>query len=382
MGILRFVLAAAVICGHSSRILGIPLIDSSLAVRAFFLISGFYMTLILDTKYERKRHSLWLFYSNRFLRIYPMYYATLLFCLGIYAAAAVATGKPIDRLQLWMQAAHAGPSLLVGLIALAQVTIVGIESVSLVNFSPTTGFAWVGAAASPDLVPGWRFCFLPQAWTIGVELLFYAVVPFIIHWPKRWLAALAAADFIVVALLRHFWTTPMADVVLSHGFPFELGYFLLGILAYRLFYKREIPGLFSRSFNRAVIVSIAVTSFVFGFWTRDLAVAVTAPVYVALVFLGVCFLFHQTKTSAIDRYIGELSYPMYLCHVPLGWVITAAAGISHRGSSFHVPGAILLPAAIVFSILMLVCIDYPVDRWRQQRVTNHRATPLPHSGTS
>jgi peptidoglycan/LPS O-acetylase OafA/YrhL len=185
MGLLRFILATAVICGHSTPIGNIPLLDDGLAVRAFFVISGFYMALILDSKYERKRHSLWLFYSNRFLRIYPMYYVTLLFALLIYFAAAIHTGKPVDRLIYWVQAAHLGLWFPLILLALAQVLIFGIEASSLVDFNPDKGFSLQGTLPSPATVPGWRFSFLPQAWTIGIELAFYTLVPFLVHLRKE-----------------------------------------------------------------------------------------------------------------------------------------------------------------------------------------------------
>jgi len=46
------------------------------AVEAFFIVSGFYMSLILTQKYGDK--GLWLFYSNRLLRLYPLYLSMLL----------------------------------------------------------------------------------------------------------------------------------------------------------------------------------------------------------------------------------------------------------------------------------------------------------------
>jgi peptidoglycan/LPS O-acetylase OafA/YrhL len=379
MGLLRFILAAAVICGHSTRIFNVPILDAGLAVRAFFVISGFYMALILDSKYERKTHSLWLFYSNRFLRIYPMYYVTLLFSLLIYVAAAVKLGKPVDRLLYWHQAAHLGLWGPLILLALAQLLIFGIELSSLADFNPQTGFGLEGSMPSPATIPGWRFSFLPQTWTIGIELTFYALVPFLVHIRRRYLAGIIILHFVVLIILRHYWTSTRGDTILTHGFPFELGYFVMGILAYRLFYKRAIPGLGSRMFNWVVVAAILVASFALGLLKSPPSLSVFSLSYLGLLFLGVCFLFHQTKKSAIDRYIGELSYPMYLAHVPLRWVIAAVAGASHRGD-MQIHGVVLLPVTVAFSALMLVFVDYPVDRWRQRRVGASNAQALPHDG--
>lgn len=83
MGILRLLLAFFVVIGHSHSIYGYAGMGGA-AVPAFFIISGFYMTLILETKY-RGSDQLWLFYSNRVLRLFPLYW----FFVLIYFALAV-----------------------------------------------------------------------------------------------------------------------------------------------------------------------------------------------------------------------------------------------------------------------------------------------------
>lgn len=77
MGLLRLLLAFAVVIGHSAPIPGLPLLGAGLAVKVFFVVSGFYMALILSEKYEAKPRGRWLFYSNRFLRIFPLYWVVL-----------------------------------------------------------------------------------------------------------------------------------------------------------------------------------------------------------------------------------------------------------------------------------------------------------------
>lgn len=53
MGVLRLILAVSVILNHSPIALAPwrPLVPGDLAVQAFFVISGFYMSLVLSTKY-------------------------------------------------------------------------------------------------------------------------------------------------------------------------------------------------------------------------------------------------------------------------------------------------------------------------------------------
>ena len=50
MGLLRFILAASVVLAHSGDFFGFKFTGGLIAVETFFIISGFYMALILDTK--------------------------------------------------------------------------------------------------------------------------------------------------------------------------------------------------------------------------------------------------------------------------------------------------------------------------------------------
>src|SRR3569623_308588 len=77
MGFLRVLLALSVLIAHSEEFLGIKLIGGRLAVETFFIISGFYMSLVLSEKYGHIKNSYKLFISNRFLRLLPVYWVVL-----------------------------------------------------------------------------------------------------------------------------------------------------------------------------------------------------------------------------------------------------------------------------------------------------------------
>lgn len=73
MGLIRFLLALSVVIVHSSPLLGLEIIPGSQAVHSFYIISGFYMTMIFVEKYEGTERPLYYFFSNRVLRLYPLY---------------------------------------------------------------------------------------------------------------------------------------------------------------------------------------------------------------------------------------------------------------------------------------------------------------------
>ncbi len=374
MGILRFVLAAAVVCAHAGHTPGLFVMFGGEAVRAFFVISGFYMTLILDSKYGSK--SRWLFYSNRALRIFPMYYAVLLLCVMLYGAAVLKTGHPVDRLLYWVQAAHLGDWPQLALLALAHITLVGIESTSYFSFSPEHGFAL--GVDLPNTVEVWRFCFLPQTWTVAIELCFYLVAPWLVRLRKRVLIALILANAVAFYLVEFFCTNVLARTVSSHFFPFTLMFFLAGILAYRLFHDRPTHGPGSLAVNWTIVGLLVLACALLGTVRGGLPYQIAQAGFVFLLFLGVPFLFEQTKNWMWDRLIGELSYPMYLCHLPVKWMLMAAQGHADRESN-HMPVYILLPATVVMSALLVRFIDYPVDRFRQRRAAGHKSEAFPHA---
>src|SRR5580692_4405555 len=82
MGLLRLFLALSVVAGHSgTTILGFNGIGAFYAVNFFFIISGFYMAMVLTEKY--KTTPAVLFYKSRIFRLFPTYYIGLLLAVAV-----------------------------------------------------------------------------------------------------------------------------------------------------------------------------------------------------------------------------------------------------------------------------------------------------------
>ena len=99
MGWMRFLLAVAVVFHHSTTPGNIPLVDGHQAVRLFYIISGFYMALILGKKYPLNRQGLWIFYTNRAARIFPVYWVVLIGAAAFYGGALILTQRMPERFQ-------------------------------------------------------------------------------------------------------------------------------------------------------------------------------------------------------------------------------------------------------------------------------------------
>ena len=86
MGSIRLFLACAVLVSHATS-LEISILPGHVAVQVFFIISGFYMSLILRNKYKTETI---LFYTNRLFRLFPAY----LFVLFLSLAALFSCDVP------------------------------------------------------------------------------------------------------------------------------------------------------------------------------------------------------------------------------------------------------------------------------------------------
>ena len=86
--------------------------------------------------------------------------------------------------------------------------------------------------------------------------------------------------------------------------------------------------------------------------------------FFALAWVALPFMFLATKRSRVDRYIGELSYPVYICH----WLVLmflprlfARAGVTYS-PIWTIIGSLLL------AILLAHAVVKPVERLRERRV--------------
>ena len=356
MGLVRFLLAVAVVINHTGPLYGLVMTDAYMAIKVFFIISGFYMALILTEKYNGPGQTR-LFFSNRFLRLFPLYWAVLFLSLGISLAFkfGLHTALLLGPWQTWLDKLAPGTA---ALLAAANLTIFGQD---LLFFSHITNAG--SLAFSTDALyratPAWFFLLVPQAWTVSLELVFYALAPWLARRSTGLLLALAGASFALRALIY------LADLPFDpwkqRFFPVECGFFLLGILAYRLYAALKpvaIPRATLWKVAGLYLAAIVGYQFLPGFMGKELYL------YAATV-LSIPFLFRLTKKMAFDRAIGELSYPIYITHWTVIMVVEYACGRT------HLPVIALLGTVAVSLALNRLVAD-PIEGFRQRRVLRSR----------
>ena len=100
MGFLRFILAITVILAHNGALFGFTFVGGLAAVQIFFMISGFYMTMVLNMKYIGSG-SYKIFIVNRILRLYPAYLITMLLTIIVSILSYIIFGEWM-RLDIWI----------------------------------------------------------------------------------------------------------------------------------------------------------------------------------------------------------------------------------------------------------------------------------------
>lgn len=369
MGFLRTFLAIAVVLGHSTPIQGYFGIPPDVAVTVFFMVSGFYMSLILSEKYVGTA-GLRAFYTGRALRIFPIYYVALLSMVAAQIVASHFGGKTI--LSNWEFVRSCGVSTAEGALwMLPNLVLFGSELPFLFHHGPTTGTFFSFGLPDPALPDAVRISpslLIGPAWTLGAELWFYLLVPFLARFRNLPLLGLAIGSLVLKIYLEH--GAPWSSYFF---FPANLCFFVFGMLSQRVCRSAA----FMQTFNR--IPGLAPTVFVV-----VLLVLVVFRQYIPLyrnygwmvyVLIATCLplLFTVTKRLSFDRWIGTLSYPIYILHAPVLLLFHEVMGWKS--------GAAALLGTLTISVAAVLLIDEPLERWRQRRIRSLlSASPTPNSG--
>lgn len=343
MGMIRVALALAVLLTHLP-VASFKFMGGGLAVQGFFIVSGFYMALVLDGKYSDRS----LFYSNRLLRLLPTYFVMMALCaLALFGFGISATASP----QTFAEAfAHPATALILGFENLA---LVGQELLYWFRLD-AEGLSFDASGAQPTETSSvaWQALLVPQSWSLSMELMFYALAPFLARLGWRSLVLIAAGS--IALRLAGYWLPVDYGIWQGRFFPTALFLFVFGILAQRALPLALRTPLKMRGLITAATLGLIICLPMLGLpnegarWMMYAVIACATP-----------FIFSAFKDYSFDRWIGDLSYPMYLCHLlVVGFVLTVEPPFA---------AWVAIGATFALSALLLVLVDRPVDRWRQQR---------------
>lgn len=354
MGTFRFILAIAVLISHIATNLGDSIINresvhvlvwSGNAVIAFFIISGFYMSLIINTKYRKLPDATRRFYLNRALRLYPTQWVLLV----IYGVLYAASGTP----SFLLGDAH--------------------EPILRWVYAMFSNMFFLGAEVLPFLnKDNWSFVIGP-IWSLSIEMYFYLLAPFIVGRSLR--AILGLCGFALIFRLTLYVSEVPMLPWRYFFFPADLVFFLMGSASYHLY-------AFLNGRRGTKWIGVGAGILLLGcvafppLWTAPDLDQPLSWLFYMCVTISTPFLFALTQDWKLDNLIGQLSYPIYLSHV------LVIGAVKHVDLFRMDKGLVATVLTIALSIALHVFIDRPVEHIRRRIASTKRLTSAAASGLS
>lgn len=356
MGTLRFLLALSVLVSHSPNpsLAGAELLPAATAVQSFYIISGFLITMILN---EREAYrSIRNFYLSRYLRLWPTYI--------VVAAISLMLAHPAFLADLGRETFST-----IAFVIFANLTLFFQDWFLFLQLDH--GALVFTANFHDGPVPAFNhFLLVPQAWTLGIELTFYLIAPFVC---RRWtgVAGLFAAG-LAVRLALGAWG-PSYDPWHYRFAPAEMTLFAAGGLSYFLWQwvKTRLPHAVMKYgpafclllLALAIVIVPPINTSVRNMFGISFSPALWLPMpgFLLAVALACPVLFHGWRKVSFDAMLGELSYPIYISHILVFEVLWRTV------PEWLLAGNLLYVAATVaFSGILLVVVERPVDRFRSR----------------
>lgn len=300
MGLLRVLLAVSVVMSHIGQKGFFYGFGGPNAVEVFFLISGYYIANVLTDSYKSTKK----FYINRALRIYPIYFGVSIVVI-ISALISKSFAKSLFEY----------PGRYILLMTILNIIIFGQD---IVMFTGVRNNKVVFGDYHNSDFPIYNLLWIKQAWTLGIELLFYLIIPFL----KK------LGDKLILVLMLFLFTVRFLFYFLGYKndpwsyrfFPFELPIFLLGYLCFRLNRKLKInPLLKSQKYISIFIYAFIILTYLsFDIFQKLVPNRLLQMILLFIIFYS-CSIFQPRND--FDKMLGELSYPIYISHVALVFLV-------------------------------------------------------------
>ena len=347
MGSIRTLLALAVVFGHADLYL---FTGGTLAVQLFYVISGYLMSLILLSK---SYDSLRAFYINRFLRLFPIYWVVAILTGCVYLVLSTPSSqafwsvyKSLGVDSLWLTLTN------IFLFGQDWIMFTGVEN---------GDFGWTSNFQNSEVLV-WQGLLVPQAWTLGVELSFYLIAPFILRDKRRWMLLL-----IISLMLRVYFIyigLGTKDPFSYRFFPLEIALFLLGAFSHQ--YIKPLFDSFGLAENKYLIrfITLFFIVIILVFYLVDINSLLKPLVLIGSFILALPMLAKFQQGSDLDDWIGSFSYPIYICH----WVVIDVTKflveqgfLAYGGAAFYLT---ILVATLFFAYLLDSLISKRVESLR------------------
>jgi peptidoglycan/LPS O-acetylase OafA/YrhL len=354
MGILRLLFALSVVFTHLDLEF---LVGGRIAVELFFMTSGYLIAGIISSKKYSSRKN---FILSRLVRIYPIYFITLIATILFNFTIGSRELSSIYKFLLENE-----NYFLIFLSILVNFMILGQDLLFFIKFSPNLFSFTTNYLDYPPYLN--RVLVVPQGWTLSLELYFYLIYSLLYRYKKVLLLI-----FILSTLLRLYFT----ELSLAtqepwdyRFFPLEVNYFLLGVgvslMSSKLNYL--LNGKVMRLLQQFLYL-LFIALILFGS-LLSLKPVIATILYVCLYLVVLPISAKMNRASKVDSYLGQLSYPIYVVHILVIQIFTYYVGDLHENKNEIVQ---VLMVILFSGVLILKFIVDPIEKYRKRfgRLTN------------
>ncbi|MFA6760238.1 MAG: hypothetical protein WCR69_04250 [Sulfuricurvum sp.] len=132
------------------------------------------MALVLNEKYNNSDKTV-VFYKNRFLKLFPIYWTILVLTLLVSFVSYIVLNKGGSLEYIIKNIDNLGFFNLY--ILFSNIFLIGEDLLMFLGFD---GNSIVFAKSFSDIsIPLYKFIVVPQSWTLSLEIMFYAIAPYV-----------------------------------------------------------------------------------------------------------------------------------------------------------------------------------------------------------
>jgi len=291
----------------------------------FFLVSAFTLCMSMEARGTGVSEPLRNFYVRRLFRIAPLFYAWLTAYYVYEVGYCYAVQRP-------------------GIVA---------DNVLFIF----------------NVIPGQQDGYVPASWTIGVEMLFYAVFP-IIFFQLRKIGVAVACCVLALALRVPFHAfclraldASVGEVFYEHSIVFNFAVFIAGIVLYDL-YKLIDPVRAERvgaghALNACAVGGLVWLCYVGNSFDRTTDVMVETALFAALL-LGLAISPVPVFVNRITRFYGRISYSVYLSHPAVVFFMSPIFAFVYRRTEYK---TLAFGTSMVLALAVITPLSYATYRF-------------------
>ena len=350
-----------------------PINHGYLAVDFFFVLSGFVIGYAYDDRWEKtptqpprgQTFTLWTFFKRRLIRLHPMVIFGTLFGALMFFFGSCSAFPLVDETPWWM----------VVLVMLWCFTMLPLPHTMDIRgwaeTNPLNGPAWsLQWEYLANILYALFFRKMPKI-VLGAFVAFFAIMTITLCLNIDVTGFLAERSYASYTVVGGWSTTPDQLLV---GLTRLLYPFFSGLLVSRMGKLIKVKGGFWWC-SLMIVVLFCMPWMGLGTegdarWTNGLyeafCILICFPLIVAI---GAGSSVRGGKSEAINRFLGDISYPLYITHFPLIYMLMSWTD-SHKDAAL---GTHIFVSVCVFILAILIAYgayklyDLPVREWLKKK---------------